>query len=228
MEIKKIPLVLVIGILSINFSAQEKGNNISMFKETVQKFYNILYNKEKGEFSSFYGGPGKIKNAELKNYYSELTLNVSYDSVNKVIRKLKIHNEGLVFSEYAILKFGNNKELFFLISGDSLIVRVWLSNGEELYPKIRHVDVGVESLLWKGIANIKNCEYIEIHQQPDINSKVTRRILPKQVFKYCPIGDNWWPVYENGVSFLGYIQRKDVIMYKDFPKELKAKVKSKC
>ena len=73
MEIKKILLVLVIGILSINFSAQEKGNNISMFKEKVQKFYNILYDKEKGEFSSFYGGPGKIKNAELKNYYSELT-----------------------------------------------------------------------------------------------------------------------------------------------------------
>ena len=140
-----------------------------------------------------------------------------------------MHDEGLGFSEYAVLKFGNNKELFFLISlDDAFIGRIWLTNGEELYPKLRYEDVSVESLLWKGIINIKNNGYIEIHEQPDLNSRVTKRLLPNQVFKYCPIGDNWWPVYENGVSFLGYIQKKDVIMYQDFPKGLKAKVKSKC
>lgn len=229
MEIRKISLVLISVLLSMNVSAQENVNILSMFKEKVQKFYNILYDKEQEEFENFYCGPGEIKNEELKNYFTELTFNVSYDSITKVIGKLKVHDEGLGFSEYAILKFGNNKELFFLFTlDDAFIGRIWLSNGEELYPKLRYEDVRVKSLLWKGMINNKDNGYIELHEHPDINSKVTIRILHTQVFKYCPIGENWWPVYENGVTFLGYIQKKDVIMYQDFPKELKDKVKMGC
>jgi len=227
MEIKRISFLLISVILSINLFGQDEGNIINMFKEKVQKFYDILYNKEKVEFSGFYIGPGEIKNEELKKYFSELTFNVSYDSIAKIIGKLEVHDEGYGFSEYVILKFGNNKEIFFLMSlDDGFIGRIWLSNGEELYPKLRYGDVSVKSLLWKGIINCKEKVYIEIHEQPDLNSKVTIRLLPNEVFKYCPIGKNWWAVY--GESFFGYIQKKDVIMYQDFPKELKAKLELGC
>ncbi len=60
MEIRKIPIVLITVLLSINVSAQEKGNILSMAKEKIQKFYNILYNKDKEEFSAFYCGPALV------------------------------------------------------------------------------------------------------------------------------------------------------------------------
>lgn len=225
METRKIYILLIIGILSINVFSQGTRNKINMYKENVHKFYDILYGKTSIKFSSFYGGPGTIKNEELKNSYSELTFNVSYDSINKIINKLQVDDEGYGYSEYSILNFGNNKKIFFLITVDSLIGRIWLSNGDELYYKINYKDVGTESLLWNGIIDTKSNNYIDLHEQPDINSRVMKRLSPNQIFKYCPIGGDWFPVYENGKWFLGYIQKKFIIMYQDFPEELKAKAR---
>ncbi len=226
METKRISFLLISVILSINIFSQDDDNIISVFKEKVQKFYDILYNKEKVEFSNFYSGPGEICNEELKKYYTELTFDVSYDSITKLISKMEVHDEGYGFSEYAILKFGDDKQIFFLMGLDyAYICRIWLSSGEELYPKLNHEYVDLESLKWAGIINTKKNAYIDLHEQPDLNSKVTNRLLPNEVFNYCPIGKKWWSVFKNGLGFLGYIQKKDVTMYQDFPEKLKEKIK---
>lgn len=225
MTTKKICILLIL-ILPINIFAQKKQER-NTYKSSIQKFYDILYEKKKIEFSEFYGGPGKIKNEDLEENFSDLTFGVSYDSINKVIERFIIHDEGYGYSEYAILKFGNNKEIFFLIDVDSFIVRIWLSNGEELYDKIKYNGTSSETLLWKGISS-PSLSYVELHEKPELNSKVTKKILPNQIFYFIPIGENWWPVYENGKTFLGYIQKKDVVTYQNFPKELKIKVKTGC
>src|SRR5208283_2368371 len=127
-------IILILMLISLNILAQKQENYVNNFKAKIHIFYDILYEKTNVEFREI--GIDKLDNRQLRSYFSELTFNVSYDSINKVIIKLELHNEGYTFSEFAILKFGNNKEIFFLISMDSFIGDIYLSGGENLENKM--------------------------------------------------------------------------------------------
>jgi hypothetical protein len=102
----------------------------------------------------------------------------------------------------------------------SKISEIWLNNGDNLSELT--IDNVTEKLKWVGIINTKNNKgSIKIYEKPNNSSIVTGQLLLNQTFFFTPIGDNdWWPVYNHG-EILGYIQKKDVVMYSNFPKELR-------
>ena len=160
-------------------------------------------------------------------YYSELTHGLSFGEIITIIKNLTIHYDGDINIQYAILTFPNDKKIYLALNADtenvgfpSKISEIWLNNGDNLSELT--IDNVTEKLKWVGIINTKNNKgSIKIYEKPNNSSIVTGQLLLNQTFFFTPIGDNdWWPVYNHG-EILGYIQKKDVVMYSNFPKELR-------
>jgi len=226
---KKRGFVIVFALLFLingPLRAQDDRMQQMNFQNNIQLFYSILYGNSDILISTIYNDVkyGMFTLSEIKKYYLELTQQVTYDSILIVIKNLTIHDDGLHFTEYAILNFSNGKKIYLELGLDSpvKIIGIWLNNGDDLADLIKNEKP--DKLLWEGIINIKNHkEWLELHELPSTNSKITVKLLPNQIFTYTPIGDkDWWPVVDHG-HLLGFIQKNDVVMYLNFPKSLKDK-----
>lgn len=171
---------------------------------------------------------------EIKNrYFNELTQGVQFENINLVIDNLKIHYDGGLNEQYAILTFPNKKKVYFQLNADTAFIDfpadisdIYLNNGDNLMELINESNPW--KLKWIGIINPNNKQrFVNLYVKPDLNSVSNSRILPNQIFYFTPIGDSeWWPVYDynDDKTFLGYIRKSEVVMFENFPEKLKKKL----
>lgn len=167
---------------------------------------------------------------ELKKHRQELTQGLSLDSVCKIIDQSKEHGEPDEFSQYVELTFPNNHKVFFDLSTEtpSFINWIWLNNGD-LLNAIIYRDIPVVKMKWVGMINDKD-GFVNVREAPEQESKIVRKIGKNEIFYYTPIGDSdWWPIStdERG-AYIGYIHKSEVLIYPNFPKEVKDKLKKGC
>jgi hypothetical protein len=226
--IKKTILAIFVLITNESFAQDTRIQNElnDDYRSCIQKMYDILYRKDTiTEFSDIYF-LHKIDNVQISKYFFDLTQGISYESMCLLIKNVEIQDEGIGFSDYAILTFKNKKKVFFLLGAETPteIVYIWLNDGEDLYDKLHNKKREVFTIQWQGIINKP---FAELHEKADKNSKITEKLMPNQVFDYSPIGVEWWPVYDHG-KLKGYIKKEDIIKFEDFPKKLKGKLQNRC
>ncbi len=227
--IKKILVIVVITLITNVCRTQNirsRGEMLADYQKCIHKLYDILYHKNPSlDFRNIYKSYEKISNNQIEKYSSNLTYGLSYDSICYIIKNIKDHDEGIVYSEYIILTFPNNNNIYFELNTDTptIIGKIWLNNGDNLADVINNRQP--TKLQWQGIINTKsNKDFIEVHERANISSKISGKLFPNEPFFYSPVGHDWWPVYVKG-KLLGYVQKKDIVMFENFPKILKEKLR---
>jgi len=164
---------------------------------------------------------------DMRNYKENLTQGLSYENICKLIDSSFVYDEGIEFSMFVEISFLDGSGIYFEINKDTprQIQYIWLSNGESLGNLIQG-DKEIELLQRPGIINDPD-GYTNIREKPEINSKVVGRLTINDIFYYTPTrNNNWWPVsYRFGEKPSGYIHRSRIKVFKDFPIELKEKIK---
>lgn len=162
---------------------------------------------------------------EIKKYAKELTQDLPFDSLMRIIDQAIEHIEPSIFSKCIELSFPNNQKAFFDLSNEtpSFINNIWLNNGD-LLDDIIYGEFPVTKMKWIGMIDDKN-GYVNIREKPEKDSKIVRKIFIRDIFYYTPIGDSdWWPVsIEKGGDYIGYIYKTKILNFTNLPKEIKDK-----
>lgn len=161
---------------------------------------------------------------EMKKYKERLLRGYSVDYIKKQIDKSVVIYEGELDSYLLRLNLDNDYKLYFMMSGP-FIFDIWMNNGSSFNGLLWRVKVP-EVLKRPAIINDPD-GYVNVRKKGAINHPVTGKILKGKVFYYTPIGNsNWYPVYEKETSSIwGYVHKSRILEYKDFPEDIKDKVK---
>ncbi len=191
-----------------------------VFKNNIRQFYDFLY---KGLNPDFINNCNHIDKDQLIFNKDKLTRNIGYSEMQKLIYSSQRLDVGLPFSEILILTFPDNYKLYFDIGYDVPIGYIYLNDGSNIFnPNLK--------MIWSGVINSNSHNSFEyIYESKDLNSKIIKKILPNQLFDYSPIEENgWYPVFYIR-SKIGYIQKKNVLMFQYLPIKTKRKLlKDKC
>jgi len=233
---KLIFLFTIIQIIAYEYlSGQEfKFSNV---KPSITKFYEYVYQ------DSSKSTPDLIKIFDIsvkayyfkeirEKYFGDLTQGIKLDNLRRVLRDIKIHYDGDINTQYAILTFPNKKNIFFALNADSVfqenypaqISDIYLSNGNSV---IFCDSNGVpERLLFHGLLNpeiIKSS--LNVHERQEIKSIANNIIMVNQLFYFSPNESEWYEVFNyKDQKSLGFIKKDYIIMFEDFPKPIKDKI----
>jgi hypothetical protein len=230
--------VFFIIVQSINYeylSGQEY--NFSNVKPSITKFYEYIYqdsSKSTPDLTKIFDYSAKASYfKEIKEkYFADLTQGIKLDNLRMVLLNIRIHYDGDINTQYAILTFPNKKKIYFALNADTVfqenypaqIDDIYLSNGKSL---ISYDCNGVpEKLLFRGLLNpeiIKSS--LNVYQRPETKSISNNKIMLNQIFYFSPNESDWWEIfnYEDQKS-LGFIKKDNIIMFNDFPKSIKDKI----
>jgi hypothetical protein len=212
---KRIQILWITLIIAQSLFAQ-RLTNPEDYKHCIMQFYCLLY-KDSITKDLFFR---HLSIDSIKTKKLELTQNFNYEEIKKIVDNYRAFDDGIVFCEYGILTFPNNKKIYFLLGREypPQIGDIWLNDcsfiGNPCY-----------FLEWRAIINSKDPSDIEnVYEFPDIKSRVVKKISTNQTFSITPIDNkDWYRVYEHGVIY-GYIRKNHVLLFPDFPKSLKEKI----
>ena len=156
------------------------------------------------------------------------TLTQGYDKeyIFQLINKSSIYNNGLMFSDYLLIRFPNGKEIRFELNKDSptSILYVWLFDGKLLDDVISDSKT-IQYLV--EVAMIKDPDgFVNIRDKPTFNSKIIGRLYKNEIFYFTNVSNSeWYPVRKNeNTEIIGYIHKSKILRFSDFPKNIKDKV----
>ena len=160
----------------------------------------------------------------MKNDKSLFIQNCNYETILNLIQKSKIIEEGDLLVTLFELKFPNGNIIYFDINTDTpkTIIDIWLPSGN------MYVFDNKESFLDKlrrpAIINDKD-GFTNIRKEANASSKIVGKFVTNELFFYTPVsGTDWWPVYKNLTTPMGYIYKSKITFYKNFPDSIKKKV----
>lgn len=210
-------------ISNIFYEASEAGE--ASFVLHNQNCTNCNYNLLKQEITKNADTLTSNIFKEIMKYKDQLTQGLEYSKIDNLIDSSSFLSDGMQFSELVRVKFPNNYEVYFEISGRlDQIFSIWLPSGECLVPKILR-NTMAPKLERPGIINDED-GYTNIREKPFRNSAIIGKFLKNEIFYYTPVsGEEWWPVYKKeGEPQIGYIHKSKIKTYADFSKEIKEKV----
>jgi hypothetical protein len=227
---------IVIQITNYEYlSAQEfKFSNV---KPSITKFYEYVYqdsSKSRPDLTKIFDYPAKAYYfKEIKEkYFADLTQGIELDNLRMVLLNIRIHYDGDINTQYAILTSPKKKNIYFALNADSVfqenypaqIGDIYLSNGKSI---ISCDCNGVpEKLLFRGLLNPERIKSsLNIHERPETKSISNNKITLNQLFNFSPNESECYEIfnYEDQKS-LGLIKKEYIIMFKDFPKPIKVKI----
>jgi hypothetical protein len=207
----------------------------SNVKPAILKFYEYIYqdsSKSTPDLEIFINNSKRLAyhfQEIKKQYYADLTQGLTMDKLKIVISNLRIHYDGDINTQYAILKFPNNKKVYFELNADSIfqenypaqIYDLYLSNGISL------VDTSdAEKLYFRGLLNPQKIQSsLNVHERPVATSTSINVIRINQLFYFTPSDSEWCEVFSyEDQKPLGFIKKDFIIMFENFPKPIKDKI----
>jgi hypothetical protein len=233
-------LLFVFLISSKNLAGQEV--KLSNAKPAIMKFYEYIYQdstKSTPDLDIILDDSRYLAyhfHGIKEQYNADLTQGLTMDKLKIVIANLKIHYDGDINIQYAILKFPNNRKVYFALIADSIyhvnypaqIYDIYLSNGNSLVDASNNLVDGsyVHKLYLRGLLNTARIKSsLNVHELPDINSVSINEIKINTLFWFTPNDSEWYEIfnYENQKS-IGFIRKDYIIMFEDFPQPIKDKI----
>ena len=164
---------------------------------------------------------------KTKAYLFDLTLGFDFNEILALIDKSRVYNEGDEYTHLFELVFPYKKTIYFELNQGtpSEIENVWLTNGESLSNKVQGYKT--EKLYRTGMV-IHNTSYIEIKEKADAPSSYEIKIPINLNFYYTPdYNFEYWAIYKEdyGKGFIGYLNKNEILLYRNFSKKDKEKVK---
>jgi len=206
----------LIGVLFFLFVtnrlfAQEVTNS----KDCVLNFYkNIVFRTDSSKNCNDMG-------FEVSQHRKELTFGYSEREIENIVSKAKSYDEGYMLDSMVQVDFPNGRTLYFEVSYEGLLSVniIWLSDGSNLNARS-------ELLKRPAIINDKD-GFVNIRKEPNGNSTILDEIYEKELFYYTPeFGKNWYRIYwKEGLAPCGYIHKSKITEFKDFPEDLKERVR---
>jgi hypothetical protein len=234
--------ILFFSFVLITSSDYINGQDLkfSNAQPSITKFYEYIYQDSSKSTSDlvkiFENSAIAYHFKEIKeHYFADLTQGIKWDNLKIVIETIRIHYEGDINTQYAILTFPNKKNIYFKLNADSVfqenypaqIGDIFLSNGNSI---ISFDSNGVpEKLLFLGLLNPKRVKSsVNVHESPEIKSISNNNIKVNQLFYSSPNESEWWEIFNyQDQKSIGFIKKCDIIMFEDFPKPIKDKILKK-
>jgi hypothetical protein len=216
-------------------SGQEvKFSNV---KPSITKFYEYVYQdslKSTLDLVNIFNNSGIAYHfKEIKeHYFADLTQGIKMDDLKIVLANIRIHYDGDINTQYAILTFPNKKNIYFALNADSVfqenypaqIGDIFLSNGNSI---ISFDWNGVpEKLYFRGLINPKRIKSsLNVLEKPGTNSISTNNIKINHLFYFSPNESEWYEIFNyQDQRSVGFIKKDYIIMFEDFPKPIKDKI----
>jgi hypothetical protein len=209
----------------------------SNVKPAITKFYEYFYqesSKSTPDLNKVFANPANTSffNEIKEKYFTDLTQGIKFDNISMVLRDIRIHYDGDINLQYAILTFPNKKHIYFALNADSVfqenypaqIGDIYLNNGNSIISC--GMDGVPEKLLFRGLINPKRTNSsLNIYEKPEKISVSKNKIQLNQLFYFSPNGSEWYEIfnYEDQES-LGYLKKYYIIMFEEFPKPIKDKI----
>ena len=207
---------IIIGLLMLLFFtnvlfAQEERNCI----DCVLNFYkNVVFRMDSAKICNY-------MDLSIFQNREELTFGYSEREIESIVSKAKSYDEGYMLDSMVQVDFPNGRTLYFEVSYEGLLSVniIWLSDGSNLNARS-------ELLKRPAIINDKD-GFVNIRKEPNGNSTILDEIYEKELFYYTPeYGKNWYRIYwKEGLAPCGYIHKSKITEFKDFPEDLKERVR---
>lgn len=236
---KQIFLLLFVLIV---FSDYIDGQDFkfSNAKPSISKFYDYIYqdpSKPTSDLVKIFENSNIAQQFKeiKKQYFAELTQKLDTKSLKIVIENIRIHYDGDINTQYAILSFPNKKNIYFELNADSIfldnypakIEDIFLSNGNSILSfDTNNVP---EKLLFLGLINPKrNKLSAKIYRSPDMKSISEKEIKINQLFYFSPNDSEWYSIFSyQDQKPIGFIKKYNIITFEDFPKSIVDKIQNR-